>query len=372
MLSGEGGVPVADVKASAYQSLTLKEKTRLDPQLRCRQNTRIHTELDARRVYQKEPIDTLSWAYMKLLRERDRTKKTYACNPFVEVYRFRESLYGILSESADGAGDAWAYLDVGADKALLVDTGFGIGNLSAVVQELIGSKPLIVVNTHGHFDHAYGNCQFDCVYCHEYEAPAIAAQNAHMWDYLFDEAQPERGIWLEFRRADLIPFRKYAVIACPDGFEFDLGESHKVELIHLGGHTPGHCAFLDKKHGWLFCGDDIVSMRVGLGGPRPNACHPECATIPYFTQRLELLEQRRSEYAHLFTGHFITDLEAACVTDMLEACRAICADPEGACSYKKDFPAEALTRYYREVKGLGIISYSSNSFLKSGIVKNER
>lgn len=358
---------MSEQNVTQYQSLTFKEKTRIPIQMRSRQNTPIRTELETRRVYQKEPIDTLSWAYMKLLRERDRTKKIFAANPFVEVYRFRENLYGILSESADGAGDVWAYLDIGDEKALLVDTGFGIGDLNAVIRELIGKKQLMVVNTHAHFDHAYGNCQFDCVYCHEYEAQAIASQNAHMWDYLFDEAHPDRGIWLQLERSDIVPFRKYSVIACPDGFEFDLGGGHKVELIHMGGHTSGHAAFLDKKHGWLFCGDNIVSMRVGVGGPRPNTSHPECATIPYLTSRLEILHRRKAEYTHLFTGHFITDLEAECVADMLEACREICADPSGACSYKKDFPAESLTRYYREVKGLGMISYSSNSFFPGSI-----
>lgn len=348
--------------ASAYHSLTMKERTRLAPQARCRQNAPIAAHAEGKRVYQKEPVDALSWAYMKLLRERDRTRRVFTGDPFVEAYLLRDQLYGILSISADGGGDVWSYLDIGPEQALLVDTGFGIGKIGKIASELCDGKPLVVVNTHSHFDHAYGNCQFAYVYCHEYEAPSLAMQNSRMWDYLFDEKEPERGIWLEMSRKDVIPFREYTILACPDGFLLDLGRGRQVELIHLGGHTPGHAAFLDREKGWLFCGDDIVSMRVGLGGPRPGACHPECATVPFLKSRLENLWGRRSEFTHLFPGHFVTDLEAACLGDMVEALSAVCAAPFTAYSYKRDFPAESLTRYYREVNGLGTISYSVNSF----------
>ena len=44
------------------------------------------------------------------------------------------------------------------------------------MQELIGDKPVIVVNTHCHGDHTLGNFEFDRVYCHEYDADSIRAQ----------------------------------------------------------------------------------------------------------------------------------------------------------------------------------------------------
>jgi hydroxyacylglutathione hydrolase len=44
------------------------------------------------------------------------------------------------------------YLLEGREKALLIDTGWGAGNLRALVEKLT-SKPVIVTNTHGHLDH---------------------------------------------------------------------------------------------------------------------------------------------------------------------------------------------------------------------------
>ena len=354
------------IRPDAYQSLTMKEKTRLPMEDRGPQNIRIHTPMESLRVYQKEPIDPLSWAYMKLLREQSRTRRLFKENPFVEIYQLRENLFGILSVSADGAGDVWSYLDVGQDRVLLVDTGFGVGNLMAVVRELAGGRPCTVVNTHGHMDHAYGNAQFEKVYCHEYEADALSKQHSGMWNYLFDEKYPDRGIWMELSREDLIPFRPYTVLACPDGFVFSLGKDHEVELIHLGGHTPGHAAYLDRKNGWLFCGDDLVSMRVGVGGPRPGAPHPECATIPFLMKRMEILAGRIGEISAVFPGHFVTDLEPSAIPVMAEACREICRDPVAAATRIRKFPAENLTRFYREVEGLGCISYTENSFYPNG------
>ncbi len=55
------------------------------------------------------------------------------------------------------------YLIEGRDSSLLIDTGFGMGNLRDFVKKHT-SKPLIVVNTHSHPDHTGGNYQFPVVH----------------------------------------------------------------------------------------------------------------------------------------------------------------------------------------------------------------
>ena len=51
------------------------------------------------------------------------------------------------------------FLIEGDESAMLIDTGAGIGDLKAQVEQLT-DKPVIVVNTHGHLDHTGGNMQF--------------------------------------------------------------------------------------------------------------------------------------------------------------------------------------------------------------------
>lgn len=57
------------------------------------------------------------------------------------------------------------FLIAGEKQAMLLDTGVGMGDLKAQVEKLT-DKPVIVVNTHGHVDHAGGNFQFDEVWLH--------------------------------------------------------------------------------------------------------------------------------------------------------------------------------------------------------------
>ena len=54
------------------------------------------------------------------------------------------------------------YLIVGTERAALIDTGIGMGNLRATVEE-ITDLPVSVYNTHAHLDHAAGNNEFDRV-----------------------------------------------------------------------------------------------------------------------------------------------------------------------------------------------------------------
>ena len=56
--------------------------------------------------------------------------------------------------------EATGYLVAGKEKALVIDTMIGYEDVHAVVRTLT-DLPLVVVNTHGHCDHIYGNIYFE-------------------------------------------------------------------------------------------------------------------------------------------------------------------------------------------------------------------
>ena len=112
-----------------------------------RENLPIPSLLKCRRIKMKESIDERCWAFMKQLRTHHKGKKILDINPYAEVYPVRENVYAILNESLDGAGDVWMYLIVGEEKAMLIDTGFGVGDLKGLCNLLSGGKELIVANT---------------------------------------------------------------------------------------------------------------------------------------------------------------------------------------------------------------------------------
>ena len=56
----------------------------------------------------------------------------------------------------------------GSDKALLIDSGFGMLDLNSIIRKLT-DKPVICACTHGHLDHAMGAAQFEKAYMHSAE-----------------------------------------------------------------------------------------------------------------------------------------------------------------------------------------------------------
>lgn len=312
------------------------------------------------KVIQGEPLEELSAAYMKELRLHNSTKMTYdEINPYAEVYRFRENVYGIYTENADGGGAPWSYVITGPEKAMLIDTGFGIGNLKGLVDRITGGMPLTVVNTHTHRDHTYGNYQFDTVYCHEYAVPFLEKQmRPDVWDFLFDEQG--NNIWLEFDREDIIPYREYKIVGCENHYIFRLGEGYEVELIFLGGHDAGQAGFLDKRNRIFFCGDAFLSMWVLVNGPKAGMPYREAATLNCFQEQLQSLAARTGEFDSLFPGHFIVDIGSSVVGNMLEACSAVIQNP-GCCDYQ--VMRKGRMSRFKFVKGLGALSYTEESFL---------
>jgi glyoxylase-like metal-dependent hydrolase (beta-lactamase superfamily II) len=320
----------------------------------------IKSELKSKRIKFDVPQNQISWAYMKELREHNKTRKIYDINPYVEVYQFRDNLYGLFTENCDGAGDVWMYLIIGLEKAMLIDTAYGLGNLKGLVDKITGGKPIIVVNTHEHYDHAYGNCRFDKVYCHEYLVPYLKTQHEHMWDYLFDDNGD--NIWLEFDRKELPTFKKYEIVGVPDGYTFNLGGDYKVELVFTGGHAAGHAAYLDKKGRNLLSGDNICSDVSGCGSVNVSRPGPyaENTALQVYRDNVKRLVDRMDEYDYIFPNHFMNNIENNLMPNILEACDAVLANPED-CDYKVETwgknATEPSVRYFKFIRGFSVLAY---------------
>lgn len=289
----------------------------------------IKSELKSKRIVQ-EIEKPIRWSFMKVLREYSTLKQFYPdINPYAEVYQFRKNLYCIYTESLDGAGDPWMYLIDGPQKCMLIDTGFGVGDLKGLIKKLVGDKEIIVVNTHAHFDHAYGNCQFQTCYCHEYEVPRMSLKNnPHIWEYLFDEEGKPK--WTEFDRADIVPYQEYEIIGIQDGHLFDLGDGYLVEAVLLPGHTPGQCGYYDHQNHTIFIGD-----MTGIASALPGEPYAESCTVEAMNQALRKLQPRFEEIQGVFPGHGMLDQSSLMLQYLLDATQWILQDPEN-CDVKKE------------------------------------
>lgn len=288
-------------------------------------------ELKSKRIYPSKFYGHHNIAFKKFLEECDSTRRIYDIDPYAAVHRFRENLYGIYQESMNNSGDVWSYLIIGPEKAMLIDTGYGIGNLRGLCEQLTDNMPLIVVNTHAHRDHVLGNFQFDRVYMHEYSVPQLRGMMyPQVRDHLLNEKG--EGKWLIFDKEDLVPYREYEMIGCPDGYIFDLGNGYEIELIHVPGHLPGEIFLLDKTARILFSGDGVSSYLIGVG----HTHHPGVAPIPYeehmtiesFKNALERTIERMGEFDSVFPSHFMVDFDPSILVDTCNTCKEILANPQ--------------------------------------------
>ena len=78
-----------------------------------------------------------------------------------EVYKPVPGVFAIYEPHQ--AEETIGYLIVGQKRALLFDTGMGIGDIKKITAELT-KLPIIVLNSHTHDDHVGGNWEFDTVY----------------------------------------------------------------------------------------------------------------------------------------------------------------------------------------------------------------
>lgn len=309
----------------------------------------------------------IRWSFMKILREYSTIKREYAVNPYAEVYQFRENLYAIFTESLDGMGDPWMFLIDGPEKAMLIDTGFGVGDLKGLVKEIVGDKPLVVVNTHSHFDHAYGNSQFETIYCHKYEVPRMEkVNNSHIWDYLFDKNGNPK--WTKFDRKDIVPYHKYEIIGVEDGHLFDLGNGYFIEAVLLPGHTPGQCAFYDKVNHTIFIGDTTSILPTNPTEPYREYCSVEALNIA-----LKKLQTRFDEIDGVFPGHGMLDQPSISLQYLLDATQVVMDSPERYDTVKNFKTKEGAIPFYSKYifQGSDLKYTDHNIFMKGKLKKTQ-
>lgn len=83
-------------------------------------------------------------------------------------------------------------LVTGNEKALVFDTGSGIDDIYTSVRQ-ITKLPLVVINSHGHFDHIGGNARFDTVYMHQDDFVILKSYTADLLDRWRRDLVPDKG-----------------------------------------------------------------------------------------------------------------------------------------------------------------------------------
>jgi glyoxylase-like metal-dependent hydrolase (beta-lactamase superfamily II) len=179
-----------------------------------------------------------------------------------EVYCVAPATYAICEPKQ--FEEVFAFVLLGDDRALLVDTGMGLEPIQPIVRQLT-QLPVTVLNTHTHFDHIGGNWEFERVLC--FDTPQARAQ----------QAGGERELWAEqlqpkyLRGALPADVNPATHVTCPfafsgfvrDGDVLALG-GRAVEVIHAPGHSSDSIALFDRGHRLLLTADTFYEGPIYL------------------------------------------------------------------------------------------------------------
>lgn len=185
-----------------------------------------------------------------------------------EVYRVDPGVFAIYEPYQ--FQEVISYLVLGSDRALLFDSGLGIGKIAEVVAELT-PLPVMVLNSHTHYDHVGGNADFAELlaldtpftrknlagFPHELLAGEVAAAS-------LCRPLPAGTDSATFRTRAWTPS-----VWIRDGDRLELG-GRSLEIIAVPGHTPDALALYDAKAGLLFTGDTYYEGPIWLYVPETD------------------------------------------------------------------------------------------------------
>lgn len=149
------------------------------------------------------------------------------------------------------------YLLLGDEKALLIDSSIGTGDLFSLVGSLT-DLPVTVAATHAHGDHTGGACQFKKVYVHKSECNLKfrLLNLKKVRADLISNKMKKLGIKKDSVRGNVF---KTKWIPFEEGKVFDLG-NRIVKTVHTPGHSPGGVVFLDEGEKKMFTGDNVCAV----------------------------------------------------------------------------------------------------------------
>jgi glyoxylase-like metal-dependent hydrolase (beta-lactamase superfamily II) len=237
-------------------------------------------------------------------------------------YEFERGIFEI-----DEFDCASVFVIVGSERALVFDTGTGIGDLRWVVENRITDRPYDVVLTHNHGDHIGGAGFFDEVWIHKNDfdwtnldvAPTLEFRKAYA-----RMIRDREGKNYSYDDRDIVPWiAPPAKRVLEDGQVFDLG-GRKVTFYHCPGHTAGECVAVDDLTRTLFIGDACNrNLLLGLGVGKDAR-----ETILIAHAGLQKIYAMRDSYDHVYNSHhdfrgFGSPLGAEVFPDAIECLRTL-------------------------------------------------
>jgi glyoxylase-like metal-dependent hydrolase (beta-lactamase superfamily II) len=138
-------------------------------------------------------------------------------------------------------------------EAAVIDAGNSTAAENRVLDDFFaqrGLKPVLAINTHGHFDHALGVAHLKETYgvpFAAHSADAFLLENASRSGHIFGvKVSPLPAIDIDISEREEITFGNTT-----------------LEIIPTPGHTPGHVALFEPVSRVVFTGDTLFADSIG-------------------------------------------------------------------------------------------------------------
>nr|WP_304151460.1 MBL fold metallo-hydrolase [Mitsuokella multacida] len=166
----------------------------------------------------------------------------------------------------------YCYLLAGDELAVMIDCGYGAGNIREYAQALTDKPVKYVINTHYHFDPTANDAYFDAAFMTKESIPYATVP--------YDSFE---GI--DFPR-------DYPVITVQDGYKLNLGNRELTILtVPHPNHAIGDIAILDPTRRILYTGDELLLA---------NRADPNIS-LQDFAENMQHLNTARQDFDQLYT-----------------------------------------------------------------------
>ncbi len=209
--------------------------------------------------------ETASWCAKPLRPELSLYTEVETGQSWFKVYQTGDGVFAIVEPY--NYQEVISYLIVGSKRNILFDTGMGMGRISEVVKR-ISTLPVVVINSHTHYDHIGGNHEFDTVYAVDtayahHHASSGWAHTAVSYEVTPKAFCAERLPELDTGNYTIKPYHDKINRYLRDGDTLQLGD-RILEVMLVPGHTPDCVALLDHQNGYLWTGDMYYEAHIWL------------------------------------------------------------------------------------------------------------